>query len=146
MALYLQAADLGEESQLNTTLVPIFKALAAQYAKKEAYQEAYQYLQKYQALNDTIYNNETKERIAQMETSYELEVNKAERKRLEAEMQKREAQIKQRTVLAVGSTLVTVLLAILLVGYYRANSRKRVTNKILGNQGERKNLRIGKGQ
>lgn len=131
LSLYQQAVDLAEESDLNTILVPVFRALARQYALKQEYKTAYQYLLRYQALNDTIYNNETKERIAQLEMSYELEVSKAERERLQAEQAEREALVRQRTILATGSTIVTVLLAVLLIGYYRANRQKKLINKVL---------------
>jgi signal transduction histidine kinase len=131
LELYHQAAELGVKSELNTILVPVFKALARQYALKKDYRTAYEYQLRYQELNDTIYDNETKERIAQLETSYELEVNKAERDRLRAEQAKREAVVKQRTIIATGSTIVTLLLAVLLFVYYRANRNKRALNKVL---------------
>lgn len=131
LELYHQAAELGLESKLNTILVPVFKALARQYALKKDFRTAYEYQLHYQELNDTIYDNETKERIAQLETSYELEVNKVERERLQAEQAKQEAVVKQRTILAIGSTFFTLLLAVLLIVYYRANQQKRILNKVL---------------
>ncbi|PHN03427.1 hypothetical protein CRP01_27475 [Flavilitoribacter nigricans DSM 23189 = NBRC 102662] len=131
LKLYHQAAELGLESEMNTLLVPIFKALARQYALKQDYRAAYDYQLRYQELNDNIYDNTTKERIAQLEHSYELEFNKAERDRLQAEKDKRDAVVRQRTVVAAGSTVVTILLAVLLVVYYRANRQKKVINKVL---------------
>lgn len=131
LELYHQAAELGLKSKLNTILVPVFKALARQYARKKDFRTAYEYQLHYQELNDTIYDNETKERIAQLETSYELEVNKVERERLQAEQAKQEAVVKQRTILAIGSTFFTLLLAVLLIVYYRANQQKRILNKVL---------------
>lgn len=128
---YKQAAEQGVKSELNTILVPVYQALARLYALKENYKTAYEYQLLYQELNDTIYDNETKERIAQLEMNHELEVNKAERDRLKAEQAKREAVVQQRTLLAAGSTLITVLLAILLVVYYRANRQKKAINRVL---------------
>lgn len=131
LKLYHQAAEQAVKSELNTILVPVYQALARQYALKKDYQTAYEYQLRYQELNDTIYDNTTKERIAKLEMDHELKVNKAERARLEAEQAKREAVVKQRTLFATGSTIVMLLLAGLLVVYYRANRQKRAINKVL---------------
>lgn len=131
LKLYHQAAEQAVKSELNTILVPVYQALARQYALKKDYQTAYEYQLRYQELNDTIYDNTTKERIAQLEMDHELKVNKAERARLEAEQAKREAVVKQRTLMAAGSTVVTLLLAVLVVVYYRANRQKRAINRVL---------------
>lgn len=131
LRLYHIAAEQGKKSELNTILVPVYQALARLYAQKKDYQTAYEFQLQYQELNDTIFDNETKEQIAQLEMNHELEVNKAERDRLRAEQAKREVVVQQRTLLAAGSTLITLLLAVLLVVYYRANRQKRAINKVL---------------
>lgn len=131
LELYHQAAELAVKSERNTSLVPVFKALSRLYAQKGDFQTAYNYQLKYQEINDKIYDNETKERIAHLEYSYDLTVNKAQRERLQAEQAQREVTVRQRTIVAIGSTLVTLLLAILLIVYYRANRQKKILNRIL---------------
>lgn len=142
LELYHQAAEEAEASELPTVLVPVFKALAKQYALKNDYDKAYYYLLRYQALNDTIYDNETKERIAQLENSYELEVNKAEKQRLQAEQSEKETAVRQRTILATASTVVAILLSILAGVYYRANRQKQRLNKNLESMVQERTLEL----
>ena len=131
MNLYHETAAFAKASKLNTILIPIYKALAEQYALDKDYQNAYDYQLQYQELNDTIYNNKTKERIAQLETTYELEVSKAKQGRLEAEQAEKDATVIRRTVIAIASTLVTILVAIIAIVFYRANQQKKILNKNL---------------
>ena len=131
LKLYHMAEELARSGELNTLLVPVFKSLSRQYAAKNDFARAHEYQLEYQALNDVIFSQETKERIAQLETNYELTVNKVERERLESEQAEREVLLTQRTIFAVGSSLVTFLIAMIAGVYYRANRQKELLNKKL---------------
>ncbi|MCB0630444.1 MAG: tetratricopeptide repeat protein [Saprospiraceae bacterium] len=131
LSLYHQALALSEQSEQITLLVPVYKALARQYARQKQFEKAYQYQLKYQELNDEIYDNDTKERIAQLENNYELAVNKAERERLEAEQAEKEAKVRQSNFLAIASTILSIMVAIIAFGFYRAGRQKKLLNKQL---------------
>jgi light-regulated signal transduction histidine kinase (bacteriophytochrome) len=105
--------------------------LARQYALQKNFERAYEYQLHYQELDDEIYDNETKERIAQLENSYELEVSKAEQERLEAEQAEREARVKQSNLLATASTIFAILGTIMALGFYRAGQQRKMLNKQL---------------
>lgn len=125
---YHEAVELAEQSGHNTALVPAYRALARQYAQLGNYEKAYDYQLQYQELNDNIYDNETKERIAQMENNYELRVSKAEQERLEAEQAEREVRLRQSTLLAIASTLSAILVSIIAIGIYRAGQERKALN------------------
>lgn len=131
LTLYHQARELAEEAQQYVALVPVYQAIARQYARQKDFDQAYQYQIKYQTLNDEIYNNETKERIAQLENSYELEVSKAKQERLEAEQAEKEARVRQSNLFAIASTILTILIALIAIGFYRAGRQRKMLNKQL---------------
>jgi signal transduction histidine kinase len=131
LELYHKALEMAEKSEHNTIMVPVYKALARQYALQKNFERAYEYQLHYQELDDEIYDNETKERIAQLENSYELEVSKAEQERLEAEQAEREARVKQSNLLATASTIFAILGTIMALGFYRAGQQRKMLNKQL---------------
>lgn len=128
---YEQAIVLAKEVNSPTDLVDVYEELAKSYAEGQNYELAYKYQLLFQNLKDTLYKRETGERIDQMETTYTLKVQIAENAKLLAEQAKKEVLLQQRTILAVGTSLIALLVAIIAYFYYRANRQKRIHNQNL---------------
>jgi len=99
----------------------IYQVLAKLMAKTSQYKAAYEYHQNYSALNDSIYNQESAERIAEMQARYELE-----RKEKEIELLQKEKKIQQiqtenevynRNVFLIGFLIITVLVFAVIRAY-----------------------------
>lgn len=114
---------LQEASKTNNKddLRLIYQVLAKLMAKTSQYQAAYEYHQKYSALNDSIYNQKSAEKIAEMQARYELE-----RKEKEIELLQKEKKIQQiqtenevynRNVFLIGFLIITVLVFAVIRAY-----------------------------
>ena len=128
---YLKAAEVAREANSPVDLTNIYDALAQIYADKSDYEQAYAYQQQYRAVNDTIYSQESKNRIEELEMAYEFKLKQVEVDRLKAEQREREAVIFQRTLLGIGAGLIALLVAGIAIVYYRANKQKGILNQNL---------------
>jgi serine phosphatase RsbU (regulator of sigma subunit) len=119
-------------------IVAAYKGISASYKKLGRYKEALDINEKFQAMNDSIYNTESSKQIAEMQTRFETEKKAKEIDLLTKDKKIKEDElIRQRLIswtMAIGGILV-LLLALLAI---RANIQKRKTNREL----EEKNQKI----
>ena len=85
----------------------------------------------FQELQDSFFNAATRERISKLEMSYQLKVREAEN----LELTKRQAQqgiiLRQRTLIAIATGLIAILLVLLVIRQYRTNQVKAELNRQL---------------
>lgn len=128
---YNKAIKLAKDLDSPTDLVNIYEELAQNFANSYDYKEAYKYQQLFLELSDTLYNRETRGRIDQLEMTYKLKVKAAENDKLIAERAEKEAILKQRTLVALGASLLAILIGLIAYIYYRANRQRKVHNQLL---------------
>lgn len=112
-------------------LLSIYEHLSSLQASLGAYDSAYSYQLLYKELNDTLMAKKSQERVSQMETAYELSLEQAENDKLRAERAKREALIKQRTLLTIGAGIIAILVGIIALVNYRSRREKHRLNLLL---------------
>ena len=129
--MYQKAADLATEGELPVDMIEIMQGLANIYAEKGDFETAFSYQKQYKELNDTINQAEAVERIQQMELLYQLKMQNIANEKLEAENSIREAVLQKRTIVAIASSLIAILIAIIALIYYWANKEKAILNQNL---------------
>lgn len=127
-------------------IVESYAYLAGLQAEKKNFQKAYEYKTLYAAYKDTLAINEQKDRL--QEIRKELEVERQEKafnqliKDKEIELLNKENKISQLEILRKNnliylSGIISILLALLVLVFYKANSLKKKQNEQLEEQHER---------
>lgn len=131
ISYYKKAIDRAQKSGLSSLLPSLFEELSLIYVVDENYRKAYQYEVMFRTWQDSFLNSATKERIAKLETTYELAVQEAENKKLSEQQAQQKVILRQRTLIAIAASLITVLVFFIAVIQYRANRQKAVLNRNL---------------
>lgn len=130
-----QALNLGEAYGNVSIEVRAVKSLAYTYRAAKKYELALDYHLRYKRVNDSILNAEALESIAMQETQLKYKSRKEEQKRKAIRNQAlNKAELDQQKTLSatfIGASLAMVLIAFLLLRYYRIN---RVVNRSLKKQ------------
>ena len=122
---YAVAMELGLKEQIRDASLK----LSELYQSVGDYQQAYTFQSKYIAYGDSINNEETIRKMADLRTEYEVSQKQAEVDLLET--QKRIQQ-----VIVFAMAVVLLLLATLAYILYKNNRQKQATNLLLGEQKE----------
>lgn len=131
ISYFQQAIDLAKKTGLTSLLPSLFQELSQTYKVDENYQKAYEYEVMFRTWQDSFFNSATKERIAKLETTYELAVQEAENKKLNEQQAQQKVILRQRTLIAIAASLITVLVFFIAVIQYRANLQKAILNRNL---------------
>jgi tetratricopeptide (TPR) repeat protein len=131
-----QGLGICETNNLPEMEQTIHYALATVYQELGDYRQAFENLNFYQEIKDSLYTEEIHEQISELETKYQTEQKERELAIKDAELVKKEAEIKrrkfQRNALFAGLIMV-ILLALVI---YWSYIQKRKANRILGTQKE----------
>ncbi|MCD4792523.1 MAG: tetratricopeptide repeat-containing sensor histidine kinase [Bacteroidales bacterium] len=101
------------------------------YALLHNYEKAFMYQKKYIAFHDTIFNEESDERMKETEVKYETEKKEKENEILKTQQKINELELEKKTnrqYYLIAGSLIFLLLAILIFSRYRL---KQKTNLIL---------------
>lgn len=131
ISYFQQAIGLAKKTGLTSLLPSLFEELSQTYKVDENYQKAYEYEVMFRTWQDSFFNSATKERIAKLETTYELAVQEAENKKLNQQQAQQKVILRQRTLIAIAASLITVLVFFIAVIQYRANLQKAILNRNL---------------
>lgn len=131
ISYYKEAIDRAQKNGLTSLLPSLFEELSLIYVVAKNYREAYQYEVMFRTWQDSFLNSATKERIAKLETTYELAVQEAENKKLNEQQAQQKVILRQRTLIAIAASLITVLVFFIAVIQYRANRQKAILNRNL---------------
>lgn len=88
------------------------------YSNKQDYKTAYSFAEKYQALNDSIYNEEIVETIIDLQTKYETAEKEKELVMMSKEKLARELELSRANMQKYGMVGISVLLLLLLGALY----------------------------
>ncbi len=131
ISYYQEAISRAKKTGLTSLLPSLFKELSLTYVAADNYRQAYEYEGMFRTWQDSFVNSATKERIAKLETTYELQVQEAENKKLNEQQEQQRVILRQRTLIAIAASLITILVFFIAIIQYRANRQKAVLNRNL---------------
>lgn len=122
---YYEAMKVGYKEQISSSALK----LSELYSDLKDYEKAFDFQSQYIAYRDSINNEETIRKMADLRTEYEVSQKQAEVDLLNE--QKRNQQI-----IGVGLALVILLVAALALMFYKNSKQRQQTNQILSEQKE----------
>ena len=122
-----KSLEYVDELGLSDSRSVLYRNLATAYSATSNHKEAYRYLTDYYAIRDSMYDEEAKQNIAQLETEYQAQQKEAENQLLKAEQAKLRADNKVRVRNILAITISLILLSSLYLIYLLLKSRKALS-------------------
>ncbi len=126
---YKEALELATKTGLTTHQLTALKSLGSLSEKANDFKLSADYFKRYADLKDTVFKNESAEKIAEMEALYKTERQSAEITELNQQKEKQESQIKinnlQKNIL-LGGVIVLFVIAFLIFNRYRLKQRSNL--------------------
>jgi class 3 adenylate cyclase len=136
LSAYQKAKDIATALDLKYQLREAYKGLTACYEQMHDYANSFKYQSLLLAVKDSIYSNETNEKLARIEFNSQIEKKQTEIDLLTKDKLLKESELRRQTTarnaVSIGLILVFIIAFILLRGY----RNKVKTNKILDQQKE----------
>lgn len=104
-------------------IVETYEAYAEYYSSISDYKNAFEYYQKFHALDKEMLNSETQNAVLELEKKYETEKKTTENKLLNTQL---DAQKKQSLLWLIVSSAVTLLAATVLYSWYKNRQKNKV--------------------
>lgn len=129
----LQAAELAKQLNDKPLLSQIYSSMAEVYFAQEEYVLAYATLKRQRQIKDSLFNQETSEKLAELEALYELEKKEKENQLLQQQNKNKNLQIRNAQLITFA--FVFVFLFLITVGvliYFRfiqSNRAKGILKK-----------------
>ncbi len=134
-----EAGNMARSESLKKIQAEVFKKLSEAYLRKKDFQQSLVYFKDYEALKDSLMDEETKQKIARLQTQYELHIKEKELESLkkihQLEIKKNDLELERYKYYAV---ITGVFLVILIIIIYSRNRLKTRNMKLL----EQKNAEI----
>lgn len=124
------AISLGSKSKESDS----YSLLAKLYARKKEYQQAYDYLQKWYALDTSLVNLETNNTIAGLQERYDAQKRQRDNELLRLEIEKQRLYMKLTIYLAIAIFIIAALVAFSLIQKRRINKKLKEVNALITNQ------------
>lgn len=124
-AMLKKGLDMAIENQQKPQIRSAYQYLANNYKLEGKYQQAFEMLEQFNVINDSLLAEEGREQLSEMEVKYEAEKKDAEIARKELERQK-ERQGKIWAIVVAGGILLMGIIGFLLF-YVQQQNRKRQT-------------------
>ena len=122
---------IAKELGMKTELVDAYKSLSTAYTLMNNYKRAYDCYQKYANLKDHLYNENTADKIAELQAKYEIEKKEKEIELLTKEKAFQSLELTKNRIVAYASSGAFVLALILGFMLLRGFKKKQRINKIL---------------
>ncbi len=121
----------AEASDLKFAMGECYHILAADYKGKKDFAMAYDYLEKYYAVKDTLLNAENSRQVNDMSAKYEKDKQELKISALEKEKQLSNQVIEKQNNFKNVLIIVVVLIIVLAIVLFRAFMNKQKANKLL---------------
>lgn len=105
LPLLLESLELTQGLGFKKLLLNIYDNLQQYYSKFGDYQKAYYYALNYQAMNDTLFNEESAAKIIELQTKYDTEM-----KEKENEILRNQANILQLRILVLAISVIAIII------------------------------------
>lgn len=127
----LRICESNDNELLETNVAELYDDISRYYFKVKDYETAYQYLDKYNALKDKIYNVERTKEVNIAGSHIELDEYKREIDKIENEKTMQSDRLKQTKLLVIMFIFIFIILLLLMYALYRSNQLRKKSNKKL---------------
>ena len=134
---YKEAEKYAKEIGSNGELKNSYKGLANSYAKLNNFKNAYQYQNLFNQIQDTIYSQESDQRMENLVFQFDLEKKEVEIELLKKDNDLNEAAIERAHIFRNFLFAVAGLLVIILAGIYYQYRFAKKSNKIISDERNR---------
>lgn len=131
---YYKSLQVFNKSLDKYNVKECYKQISITYNKLNKYDSAYNYMQLYSDIKDSIYTEESSKQIADMQTKYETDKKEEENKSLITQNELSKTKIEQQKRLQLGLGLFLVTAFIFSFFLVRSNKQKQKQNKIISEQ------------
>lgn len=138
---FRKSCELKQEIGDSLNLISSYLGLAGALAKNGSYKDAFEFMEKYNSLKDTMNLHEQVKALEELETKYETEKKEAQIKnfQIQGELQKeRERRLNDQAEKNRNYVILSVVLLLFLSGglliLIRSNRQKQLSNKLLNSK------------
>ena len=131
-----EALALGIQMGAKSETSLIYNLLSTAYEGNGQFKEAYIAQKKFSSLNDSLYQERSRSKLAEMQAKFEAERKQTEINQLKKEKQQQHKESQQKTFLNISLMITTIVFIIMLLVIWRKNKYKTATNLLLNKQKE----------
>src|SRR5574343_339399 len=128
----VKSIQLGAKSETSV----IYNLLSTAYEGNGQFKEAYIAQKKFSSLNDSLYQERSRSKLAEMQAKFEAERKQTEINQLKKEKQQQHKESQQKTFLNISLMITTIVFIIMLMVIWRKNKYKTAINLLLNKQKE----------
>ncbi len=123
---FRKALAVSKKYGLKTLTMNLYEDISAYYERVGDYKNALKYHKLYSEINDSIYNEDTRSQIAEIENKYQFQHKEQQLKLYEKENEVQSLQIKtQRYVIYSVASFSILILVLVILFYYRSHINKK---------------------
>ncbi len=133
---YRNALPFALKVKANTQLLEIYKGLSEAWKGKGDYRRAYEHLELFTSITDSIYNEENNNRLNMLRVSFESENTERDNQLLKQQNIFSQLALKrQQTIrnLFIGFSVIVIVFLVVLYSFYQSKNRK---SKLLAERNE----------
>ena len=131
-----KALQLGNLMGAKSETALIYNLLATAYEGIGDYKEAYLVQKKFSQLNDSLYQERSRSKLAEMQAKFEAEKKQSEINQLKKEKEQEIENNQKKTILNFSLMITMLVVIVLLINIWRKNKYKTATNLLLQSQKE----------
>lgn len=132
---YLEKAlDLGIIMGAKSETALIYSLLAVAYNGIGNYKEAYRVQKQFSYLNDSLYQERSRSKLAEMQAQFEAEKKESEINQLKYEREQQIASNQKKTLLNYSLLITLIVIILMMFVIWRENKYKTATNLLLESQ------------
>ena len=131
-----RALALGIQMGAKSETSLIYNLLSIAYEGNGQFKEAYIAQKKFSSLNDSLYQERSRSKLAEMQAKFEAERKQTEINQLKKEKQQQHKESQQKTFLNISLMITTIVFIIMLMVIWRKNKYKTAINLLLNKQKE----------
>jgi len=132
---FQNAYDISVKTRMHDLLSKALKGLSSVSNRKGDYKSAFDYLQRYQLINDSLNREKNKKNVQLLTMQYEFEKDMTEKnENIKAQFERQQQAIKYQKIVVMIVSIALICTAILLGFIFRSNKRNRRANVKLEQQ------------
>jgi serine phosphatase RsbU (regulator of sigma subunit) len=131
LAYYERGLEQAKLIGASDRIIAAYRGISISYKKMGRFQDALEVSEKYQKMNDSIYNIESSKQIAEMQTRFETEKKAKEIDLLTKDKKIQEEELLRQRQISWTMAIAGILVLFLALLAIRANLQKRKANKEL---------------
>jgi len=138
---FLKALEIANKAHIKTLMVTIYLGLSELYAETNRYNDAYVTLFKNKALSDSVFSDERRNLLMELNAKYNLQAKEKQIHLLSKEQELKDAQRKKLIVLNALLVIAAIFLILLIyLIYSRMRFRGRINRQLIEEITQRKIL------